>query len=197
MQIIERNAPTKPMKPGRIEQREHNYSRKGTLCLIAGLEVDTGKIIEPFINPTRKEEDWIEAIDRIVASDSEAKYKFIVDQLNTHNSASLVEYVAKFCNIKDDLGVKGKERILKNMKTRQEFLENPDNQISFVYTPKHTSWLNQIEVWFSILSRKLLKRGSFSSVEHLESRILQFINYYNYTMARPFKWNYKGRPLTR
>jgi len=197
IQGIERDAPTKRMKPGRVEQCEHNYSRKGTCCLIAGLEVRTGKIVEPFINPTRKEEDWVEAIKRIVTTDPRAKYKFIVDQLNTHKSASLVEYVAKFCNIKGDLGIKGKEGILKNMKTRQKFLENSDHQISFVYTPKHTSWLNQIEIWFSILSRKLLKRGNFSSVEQLESKILQFINYYNFTMAKPFKWNYKGRPLTR
>jgi len=197
IQAIGRIAPTKRMKPGRIEQCEHNYSRKGTSCLIAGLEVRTGKIVEPFINLTRKEEDWVEAIKKIVATDPCAKYIFIIDQLNTHKSASLVEYVTKFCNIKDDLGVKGKEGILKNMKTRQKYLEIRDHQISFFYTPKHTSWLNQIEIWFSILSRKLLKRGNFSSIEQLESEILQFINYYNFTMAKPFKWNYKGRPLTR
>lgn len=197
IQAIERAAPTKPMKPGRVEQQEHNYKRNGTRCLIAGLEVSTGKIIEPYINSTRTEKDWVEAIKQIIATDPTAKYLFIVDQLNTHKSASLVEYIAYFCNLSIDLGIKGKHGILKNMETRQKFLENPDHQISFVYSPKHTSWLNQIEIWFSILSRKLLKRGNFHSVDHLESIILQFIDYYNFTMAKPFKWTYKGKPLTR
>ena len=82
------------------------------------------------------------------------------------------------------------------MKTRQEFLSDLSHRIRFVYTPKHSSWLNQIEIWLSILVRKLLKRGSFTSVADLQAKVLAFIEYYNRTMAKPFKWTYQGKPLT-
>jgi transposase len=67
--------------------------------------------------------------------------------------------------------------------------------VRFVYVPKHSSWLNQIEIWFSILMRRLLKRASFTSTDDLQARILAFIGYFNRTMAKPFKWTYTGRPL--
>ena len=127
--------------------------------------------------------------------DPEGSWIFIVDQLNTHKSESLVRYVAQACGIEVDLGIKGKDGILKSQATRAAFLQNEGHRIRFVYTPTHTSWLNQIEIWFSILVRRLLKRGSFSSVNELRERILAFIDYFNKTMAKPFKWTYAGRPL--
>ena len=81
------------------------------------------------------------------------------------------------------------------MQTRAAFLADPTHRIRFVYPPKHTSWLNQIEIWFGILVRRLLKRGSFTSTEDLRIRILAFIDYFNKTAAKPFKWTYMGRPL--
>lgn len=196
IQAIERSHKTHPAKPGGLPERvEHNYDRHGTLCLIANFEVATGKIIAPTIGPTRTEKDYLEHIKQTVETDNDGKWIFITDQLNTHKSESLVKLVAAKCNNNIDLGVKGKSGILKSMETRQKFLSDPDHRIRFVYTPKHSSWLNQVEIWFSILSRRLLKRGNFHSLEHLGKRIENFIEYFNKTAAKPFKWTYTGRPL--
>ena len=147
-----------------------------------------GQIIAPSIGPTRTETDFEAHIARTVAQDTDGEWVFIVDQLNIHKSESLVCLVAKLCDIEDDLGVKSKSGILKLMKTRAEFLQDPSHRIRFVYTPKHTSWLNQIEIWFSILVRRVIKRGSFTSTDDLRERILAFIDYFNQTMAKSFKW---------
>ena len=117
-------------------------------------------------------------------------------RFNTHKSEALVRLVASACGIAEDLGEKEKRGILQSMPTRAAFLSDVHHRIRFMYTPKHTSWLNQIELWFSILVRRVLKRGNFTSVEDLRERILAFITYFNATMAKPFKWTYKGRPLT-
>lgn len=197
IQAIERSHKTHPAQPGGLPERvEHNYDRHGTLCLIANFEVATGKVIASTIGPTRTEIDYFEHIKQTVETDSNGKWIFITDQLNTHKSESLVKWIAEQCYINIDLGVKGKSGILKSMGTRQEFLSDSDHRIRFVYTPKHSSWLNQVEIWFSILSRRLLKRGSFNSLDHLQKRIEKFIEHFNATAAKVFKWTYTGRPLT-
>lgn len=129
------------------------------------------------------------------ATDKKGEWIFITDQLNTHQSAGLVEWVARQIGDAQDLGEKGKHGILPTMATRAAYLSEPMQRIRFVYTPIHCSWLNQIELWFSLLVRRLLKRSSFTSKEELRSRILAFIEYFNATLAKPFKWTYKGRPL--
>ena len=196
MQALERAAETLPMRPGRIERQEAEYVRHGTQVLIANFEVATGKVICPTVGNTRGEQDFADHIARTVASDPRAPWVFVVDQLNTHQSASLVQWVATLCGIAVPLGVKGKCGILKSKATRRAFLEDGGHRIRFVYTPRHASWLNQVEIWFSILVRRLLKRGSFTSKENLREKVLAFIDYFNTTMAKAFKWTYKGKPLT-
>ena len=194
IQALERIAPTLPMQPGVVERREFEYERHGTLSLICNFDVVTSKIITPSLGPTRTEADFAAHIKRTIETDQQGVWLFVADQLNTHQSASLVRLVAERCGITDDLGEKGESGVLKSMATRAAFLSDPTHRIQFVYTPKHTSWLNQIEIWLSLLVRRALKRGNFPSLEALRERILGFIDYYNQT-AKPFQWTYKGRPL--
>jgi transposase len=195
IQALERKAPTLPMRPGLVERREFEYLRHGTRCLIVNFEVATGRIVAPTVGPTRTEVDFGAHIAQTVATDPCGEWVFIVDQLNTHQSETLVRWIAAQCAIEMDLGVKGQSGVLKSMKTRKAFLQDASHRIRFVYTPKHTSWLNQVEIWFSILVRRLLKRASFTSVEELHQRLLDFIAYFNQTMAKPFKWTFTGKPL--
>jgi hypothetical protein len=196
IQALERVAPTKPTRPGLDERREFEYKRRGTLCLIANLLVATGKLVAPTIGPTRDEEDFAEHVERTIATDPSAGWVFVLDNLTTHCSESLVRLVAKREQIDVDLGAKGKDGILWNVESRRRFLTDPSHRIRFVYTPKHCSWLNQIEIWFGILVRRALKRASFASTEELGAAIAAFIGYFNATLAKPFRWTYTGRPLT-
>lgn len=195
IQANEHAHPTRPMKPGLVERVEFEYIRHGTQTLIANFEVATGQIVAPSVGPTRTEEDFVGHIERTIARDPAAAWIFIVDRLNTHQSESLVRLVAKQCGVEEELGVKGKSGILESMPSRAAFLQDPQHRIRFVYTPKHTSWLNQVEIWFGILARRLLKRASFTSVADLRQRMIAFMDYFNKTMAKPFKWTYAGRPL--
>jgi transposase len=183
------------MKPGLVARVEFEYSRHGTQTLIANFEGATGQVLAPSVGPTRTEEDCVSHVEGPMVCDPGAEWIFIVDRLNTHQSASLVRLVANQCGINAALGIKGKSGILESMPTRAAFLQDPTHRIRFVYTPKHTSWLNQVEIWFSILVRRLLKRGSFTSVMELRQRLFAFVEYFNKTMAKPFKWTYMGRPL--
>lgn len=195
IQALERVAPTKPTRPGLDERREFEYNRHGTLCLIANLLVATGKLIAPTIGPTRDEQDFAGHVERTIATDPSAGWVFVLDNLTTHCSESLVRLVANREQMDVDLGVKGRDGILCNVESRRRFLADPSHRIRFVYTPKHCSWLNQIEIWFGVLVRRALKRASFASTEELEAAITAFIGYFNATLAKPFRWTYTGRPL--
>ena len=194
VQALERIAPTQPMRPGRPARHEFEYKRHGTLSPIINFDIVTGQVLAPSIGSTRTEADFTAHIAHTIATDPEAVWVFVTDQLNTHQSESLVRLVAQHCGLTTELGVKGESGILHSMATRAAFLSDPTHRLSFVYVPKHTSWLNQVEIWLSILVRRVIKRGSFTSLEDLRTRILAFIDYFNRT-AKPFRWTYTGRPL--
>jgi transposase len=195
LQALERIAPSQPMTYGKPERIEFEYTRHGTLTLIGNFQVTTGELIAPTIGPTRTESDFAAHIVQTVATDPEAGWIFVVDNLNIHSSETLVRFVAKACGIAEPLGRKNGRGVLKSVASRQAFLSAKSHRIRFVYTPKHSSWLNQIESIFGVIMRKVIRRGSFTSVSDLRSKLLNFIEYFNRVFAKPFQWTYTGRPL--
>ena len=197
IQALERIAPTLPVKPGKVERREFEYIRHGTQTLIAHFDVATGKV-GGIVAQTRTEADFVSFLDDLFATQAPAmRWRIVCDNLDTHRSEGVVRLVARQCGIDEaTLGRKGRDGILARKTTRAAFLSDQSHRITFHFTPKHASWLNQIEIWFSILVRKLLRRASFTSTADLKHRIECFIDYFNNTMAKPFKWTWAGKPLT-
>jgi len=187
IQALKRKYPHKPTMPGRIELIEHEYKRHGTCCLTAGFEVATGSVMG-MLTPNRPAEVFAEFIEWVCQYYCDAKAIHIVlDNLNTHYHELTCQVVADLC--KCDPGQ------IKTGSERKDFLTDPSKRVVFHFTPTHASWLNQIEIWFSTLSRKVIRRGDFCSVGDLEDKILEFIDYHNEYLARPYAWTYTGKPL--
>lgn len=195
IQALERAPPRRPLRPGLVERQEVEDIGHGTQPVIANCAGATGQVVAPTVGPTRTAADFAAPIEQTLQTDPPAGWIFLVAQLNTPQSETWVRLVTQHCQLEDDLGIKGETGILRSLATRAAFLQDPAHRIRFVYMPKHTSWLNQGEIWFSLVVRRVLKRGNFSSTEALRQRRLAFITYVNQTLAKPFKWTYAGRPL--
>jgi hypothetical protein len=178
-QAVERLVPDLPMQAGHVLRRAFEYLRHGTLSWFCNVDVVTGQILEPSWGPTRNEADCLAPLQRVIASDPVAtKWRMVRDTLKTHQSESLVRWIAEMEGMAQETrGVKGRSGIRQSMTTRAAFLHDPTRKVVCSSTPKHASWMNQIEIWLSILMRKLLKRGNVRSLEDLREQILACVRY--------------------
>lgn len=191
MQILQRKYPTQPMQPGKPEKREFEYIRHGTRALITSFAVPTGEVVWD-LGLTRTSEDFGRHIGHVATHFRQfQRFDWVLDNLNTHWSMEVCEYIAALSDVPFE------PWLLKTGKQRRAFLTDPTHAHVFHFTPKHGSWLNQVELWFSVLSRRFLKRGDFVSPEEFKERLLRFLDQYNTHYAHPYRWTYTGQPLVR
>lgn len=198
LQANQHRAEPKRARPSQIAKSECQYTRHGTLSLTGSWDVVQGRMIHTTIDQTRNADDFANHIARTIQTAPEANWVVVLDNLNTHSSEPVVRLIAGLLGIDQDrLGNKKRRRgILGSVKSRREFLADPCHRIRFVFTPKHSSWLNQIEVVFGIIGRRVMRHGSFTSQADLRDKLMTFIDYFNQTFAKPFNWTYTGKPTS-
>lgn len=196
IQANEKRAPSLAPQPNEVGKEETQYTRHGSLCLIAAWHVVLGQVIHHSVQKTRTNEDFVEFIKAMLATDPDQKWVIILDNLNIHSSEPLVRLIAELEGIDPaTLGNKNKRKgILGSTDSRKQFLSAPSHRVRLVFTPKHSSWLNQIEIVFGIIKRRALMGASFDSQEALINRLDKFIDYFNSCFAKPMNWTYTGRP---
>jgi len=194
LQANEHRAGGKLPKPNQIGKIECQYTRHGTLSLTGSWDVVTGQMIQTTIDETRTAEDFADHIRQTVAVDQQAEWIFVVDNLNTHAGEPIVRAVADMIGFDEsELGNKKKRKgILGSTASRRKFLSDPNHRIRFVFIPKHSSWLNQIEIIFGVIGKRVMRHGSFTSREDLAEKLRMFIEYFNRTYAKPINWTYDG-----
>jgi transposase len=162
MQALSRRHPTRHL---RNEVRyEFEYKRHGTSTLIAAFDVQTGEV---FGRIRRRTAEGVVAFMEELAIKYPTGAVYVVwDNLNVHHNGPSKRWT--------------------------RFNERHGNRFQFVYTPKHASWVNQIELWFSILQRRVLKYGSFPSKRALSTSVVSFIQHWNRHEAHPFRWTFRG-----
>ena len=191
MQILERKHPTKPVVSGIPERREHEYIRHGTRVLINSFAVPTGQIAWN-IGQTRTSQDFAAHLRHAVTQfPVMERYDWVIDNLNTHWSLDVCRLVSEWCDIPFDA------KALRRGADRRAFLTDPSHKHVFHFTPKHGSWLNQVELWFGVLQRRFLTRGEFTSATEFEQRLTAYLEDYNANQAHPYRWTYTGQPLVR
>jgi hypothetical protein len=191
MQILQRRYPTQPVQPGKPEKREHEYIRHGVRALLASFVVPTGQLVWN-LGQTRTSADWATHLANVVHQlPAMQRYDWVVDNLNTHWSLEVCQLVAQWC------AVPFIPKELQRGVQRRAFLCDPTHKHVFHFTPKHGSWLNQVELWFSVLARRFLKRGDYASAQDFDTRLTDYLEVYNTHHAHPYRWTYTGQPLVR
>lgn len=171
MQALSRSRELQPPSAGRDGRFEFEYRRNGTRCLFACFNTSTGKVLGRCTK-ARKREDFFSFMDVVASAYRQRRVHIVLDNLNTHKNTNRGAFVT-------------------------EWNRRHGSRFKFHYTPTHGSWLNQVELWFGIVSRRVLRYGDFRSPDDLVNAIESFTEHWNATEAHPFRWTSKGTPLVR